>query len=152
MSELEAWRSHILLHGPDKVKSFLAESTEYESTLWEERERFESETVEPIWCLRVDLQHWTEGVREGGRGLRPEEQREVLEQLEMVKGQQVRIQEILQSEFDLLSADLKQANERYVATLATPTGLTHFSVVFEYVQGTCLSVNLRLLGACLLRS
>ncbi len=110
--ELEVWRSNILVGGPDGLKPFLSESTEYEAALWEERQRFESDTVEPIWSLRVDLKGWTEGRRKGGGrgaegGLSFEERQSILEQLDAVKEQQARIQGLLRSEWDLLSADLE---------------------------------------------
>ncbi len=109
VTDLGVWRSNILLHGPDGLKSFLTETTDYETALWEERERFESETVDPLWSLRIDLKSWTEGE---GAGLTGEERRSILDQLEAVRGEQARIQEVLRRESELLSAAVEECAAR----------------------------------------
>ena len=88
------------------MKDFIAEVTEHESFLYEGRRQFEVDTVEPIWSLRTDLKDWVE--RSSQACDLGSAREDVLHELESVKQQQRRIQEILQNEHDLLCLELEQ--------------------------------------------
>ena len=109
--ELERWRSDVFLLGDQELKSFVAEVTAYESELYDSRQKFEEDTVEPIWSLRVNLKSWVGGgtVEEDGAC-----HEAVLHELDSVKEQQRRIQGILQSEFDVLWSEIKDYSSEYL--------------------------------------
>ena len=111
--ELERWRSDVVLLGDKELKSFVAGVTAYESELYDNRQKFEEDTVEPIWSLRVDLKSWVGGrtVEGGSDGASHEA---VLRELDSVKEQQRRIQGILQSEFDVLWSEIKDYSSKYL--------------------------------------
>ena len=113
--DLEQWRADALLSESVELKSFVANITEYESILYEERRQFEVDTVDPIWSLRTDLKGWVEGdplspCEEGSMA-----REDILRELECVKRQQRRIEELLQSEYDLLQSDIEECVARFVA-------------------------------------
>lgn len=111
--ELEHWRSDVVLHGDEELKSFVADVTAYESELYDKRQKFEEDTVEPIWSLRVDLKSWV-----GSRTVEGDDDdvshEAVLHELDSVKEQQRRIQGILQSEYDALWSEIKDYSSEYL--------------------------------------
>lgn len=118
-AELEAWRSEILVEGPIDLRNFIAEITEYQSELYEERQQFEADTLEPIWSLRIDLKGWVEDQwgslqEDGCHANLGSTHQAILRELESVKEQQRRIQEVLESEFELLSSEVKDTEARSV--------------------------------------
>lgn len=112
--ELERWRSDMVLLGDEELKSFVAEVTAYESELYDSRQKFEEDTVEPIWSLRVDLKSWVGGRTVEG-GIDDASHEAVLRELDSVKEQQRRIQGILQSEFDILWSEIKDYSSEYLS-------------------------------------
>ena len=105
MLGLESWRADTTLHGPELLRDLLAEIMDYESTLYKERGQFEADTVEPIWSLRVDLKTW---IRDrSSASLDADVCQVILREIESVKLQQKRIQEILQSEYDMVWSEIE---------------------------------------------
>jgi len=51
--ELEHWRADVVLHGSEELKAFVAEVTAYESELYDKRQQFEADTVEPICVCKI---------------------------------------------------------------------------------------------------
>ena len=90
------------------MKDFVADITEHESLLYAGRQQFEADTVEPIWSLRTDLKDWVERSCPGDRDDVASTREAVLLELESVKMQQRRIQEMLQAEHDVLCLELEQ--------------------------------------------
>ena len=113
--ELEGWRADVILQGSEELKAFVAEVTAYESELYDERQQFEADTVEPIWALRVDLRSCVES---SPRGKLYDNGSEVLHELHSVKEQQKRIEGILQSEFDELWSEMSGYVSQYLPDCA----------------------------------
>lgn len=109
--ELEHWRADVVLHGSEELKAFVAEVTAHESELYDKRQQFEADTVEPIWSLRVDLKSCVES---NPHGKPPGIGSEVLHELHSVKEQQKRIEDMLQSEFDELWSEMSDCVSKYL--------------------------------------
>ena len=107
-AELNFWRSDILTQGDDHLSEIFAELTEYESQLYDERQEFEGNTVDPVWSLRVDLKTLIEdsSFPEADQPALTA-RKDILEELDAIKKQQVRIQRLLQEEYDMISSDLE---------------------------------------------
>ena len=90
------------------MKDFMADITEHESSLYEDRQQFEADTVAPIWSLRTDLKAWVDRSCSGELEDITSTRDAVLQELESVKNQQRRIQEMLQAEHDALCLELEQ--------------------------------------------
>ena len=103
---VEMWKSKVLGSRDEELKAFVLECTDYESQLYEERLEFETNTVDPIWSLRIDLKSW---IQESSC---PEEDRPVLDhegvlkELKSIKKEQNRIQELLEAEYDMVQSEL----------------------------------------------
>ena len=105
-AELEFWKTAALKDV--EMKSFIVEVMDYESSLCQERDQFESNTVDPIWSLRVDLKGWVNdrACPESDQSLPSFD--DVLAELESVKDQQCRIQQLLQDEYDMIWSELSE--------------------------------------------
>ena len=107
-AELNFWRSDILAQGDDHLSEIFAELTEYESQLYDERQKFEGVTVDPVWSLRIDLKTLIEdsSFPEADQSTLSA-RKDILEELATIKEQQARIQGLLQEEYDMISSDLE---------------------------------------------
>lgn len=144
--DVEMWKSKQLENGDEEVKAFVLECTDLESQLYDERLDFEKETVDPIWSLRIDLKGWLQGNSspEEDRSISAQGHEEILEQLKLVKEQQNRIQELLETEYDMLQSELDAfMSESVPSETGSLTAMNERGIPQEALNLECPDVGLK---------